>query len=80
MEYLHKEIKNFIESKKDNLSIQLYTIQDISDTLELCGYKLEDQETNGFQVDFWITFINENKNKIILSGSLWYGNYNLSKE
>lgn len=41
----------------------------------------EDLETNGWDIDYWVTFIKEGKDfKYIVSGSLYYGNINIRKE
>lgn len=44
--------------------------------LEKLGWTdTEDLETNGWDIDYWVTFIKEGKDfKYIVSGSLYYGN------
>ena len=47
---------------------------------EVLGWT-EDLETNGWDIDYWVTFIKEGKDfKYIVSGSLYYGNINIRKE
>ena len=44
------------------------------------GYIFYDTDVNGWQVDFWQYFQNEDKTKkLCLSGSLWFGNFKLTK-
>ena len=38
-------------------------------------------DTNGWDIDYWVTFIKEGKDfNYIVSGNLYYGNINIRKE
>lgn len=54
----------------------------VKEVLEKLGWTdTEDLETNGWDIDYWVTFIKEGKNfDYIVSGSLYYGNINIRKE
>lgn len=69
-------IKEFIERKdyKESLQLEIKPLSEYTKYLETLGFEVEDQDINGWQVDFWITF----EGNLNLSGSLYYGNYKLN--
>lgn len=78
-----EEIKNFINSDKIKLNFkEMLPIRDVEKILKELGYdelKLEGEETNGWQVDFWYHFNGNDLPSLCLSGSLHYGDFILSK-
>lgn len=53
----------------------------VKEVLEKLGWTDTNIETNGWDIDYWVTFIKEGKNfDYIVSGSLYYGNINIRKE
>lgn len=52
--------------------------QDVENALQKYGYGKVDQETNGWDVDFWIYF-KKDQAQLTLSGSWYYGGQTLSK-
>lgn len=71
-----ENIKQFIERKdyNESLKLEIKPLTEYTKYLETLGFEVEDQDINGWQVDFFITFTDE----LILSGSLYYGNYILN--
>lgn len=69
-------IKEFIERKdyKESLSLEIKPLSEYTNYLETLGFEVDNQDTNGWEVDFWITFEGE----LTLSGSLHYGDYKLN--
>ena len=82
---LKNTIIDFIESEEDlEISVPRLAIEEYELIFAELGYELnnddDDTSTNGWQVDFWYSLINGNK-EITLSGSLWHGDdYSLSKD
>lgn len=64
---------------KGSVDIIQAPIADIKSAFMAEGWTFRNDEDciNGWQVDFWYYFIKEDQ-KILLSGSLWYGNYKLT--
>lgn len=77
------ELSILINDKKLNESISLTpdSIDNYSIILKKHGWIFNnDFEMNGWQVDFWAYFEHKNYNyKLMLSGSLWHGNWQLTK-
>ena len=69
-------IKEFIERQdyKESLSLEIKPLSEYTNYLETLGFELENQDTNGWKVDFCITF----EKDLLLSGSLYYGDYKLN--
>lgn len=75
-------LQNFLNSNtKETIPLQIIPIDTYSKILEDFGYEMEELEDNlnGFSVDFWYYYKNKENNRLCLGGSLWYGNYSLSK-
>lgn len=72
-------IENFLNGERESIPLQVHPIQTYSEILKSFGYEHYDSEQNGWQVDFWENFSKGDKS-ITLSGSLWYGQYNLTKD
>jgi len=74
------ELKEFFKSDEKILNIPMYPISEVITTLELAGYKdNDDYDASGWQVDFWLTFTKSKTETMLFSGSLWYGNFQLTK-
>lgn len=75
-------IENFLKTKdRGIIPLQLFPIDTYESILKDFEYEISEQETDGWQVNFWIEFtkIGEYKSSLLLSGSLMYGKYSLSK-
>lgn len=73
-------ISEFINSSEDKLDIQMKPFHEYNSELEQSGWDQEEFDTNGWSVDFWITYSNPKYNfDLMLSGSWYYGNYQISK-
>lgn len=78
------DISKFLASiTATELSLPMQPLSEIVALLKTLGY-VEDQEsgfeTNGWQCDFFMPLINESTNsKLIITGSLYYGNFKLGK-
>ena len=72
-------IENFLKSDRESIPLQVHPIQTYRDILKDFGYELGGCEHDGWQVDFWEKFSKGDKS-ITLSGSLWYGQYKLTKD
>lgn len=75
------ELREFIEGNSKTLEIETNSIDYWEDVLKESGFAIveDSYESNGWQVDFWVTFTSIKDGNIILSGSLWYGGFKLSK-
>lgn len=54
----------------------------LNEILQEFGYTQNpesDFDTNGWQIDFWVDYIKDNK-VLDISGSLWYGNITIIKK
>lgn len=71
-----------MESEPEEFSAGCISFTLVKEVLEKLGWTdTEDLETNGWDIDYWVTFIKEGKNfDYIVSGSLYYGNINIRKE
>ena len=51
----------------------------IDEIIKDAGFELIESDINGFQVDFWNTY-KKNDKVFVLSGSLYYGDFKLTKK
>lgn len=74
-------IQNFLNTERESIPLQFYPIDTYTNILKDFGYEMEDLEDNlnGFSVDFWYYYKNKEGNRLCLGGSLWYGDFALSK-
>ena len=74
-------IQNFLSTDRESIPLQFFPVDTYTKILEDFGYEMEDLEDNlnGFSVDFWYYYENKEGKRLCLGGSLWYGNFNLSK-
>ena len=74
-------IQNFLNTDRESILLQFYPIDTYTEILKDFGYEMEDLEDNlsGFSVDFWYYYKNKEGNRLCLGGSLWYGDFALSK-
>tara|TARA_R110002073_G_scaffold3315_6_gene22350 strand:+ start:12104 stop:12358 length:255 start_codon:yes stop_codon:yes gene_type:complete len=73
-------ILEFATGKGLQIDLPMIPIADVERILKRVGYdRLEENDTNGWQVDFWYYFKKEDKS-LCLSGSLFYGRYKLTRE
>lgn len=72
-------IINFLSSNNEDLSIPMCPISKIDVIMKSLGFiDNKDYETNGWQCDFWKTYVKEDL-EIEFSGSLYYGEFKLRK-
>ena len=70
-----------MESEPEEFSAGCISLALVKEVLEKLGWTDTNIETNGWDIDYWVTFIKEGKDfKYIVSGSLYYGNINIRKE
>lgn len=76
------QLFHIMESEPEEFSAGCISFALVKEVLEKLGWTdTEDLETNGWDIDYWVTFIKEGKNfDYIVSGSLYYGNINIRKE
>ena len=73
-------ITNFLESDRKDIPLTYFPLKTYQDILTDLGYTFSDTDVNVWQADFWLYFHNEDKTiRLCLSGSLWFGNFKLSK-
>ena len=74
---LTEELLEEVLSKKESFSLEVvYDINELFTYLEDLGWgKYEgyvEYDANGYQVDWWKTYIHEEHGKLELAGSFWY--------
>ena len=74
-------IQNFLSTDRESILLQFFPVDTYTKILEDFGYEMEDlgDNLNGFSVDFWYYYKSKEGKRLCLGGSLWYGNFNLSK-
>lgn len=73
-------IQNFLYSDRESIPLNYYPLKNYQEILKDLGYTFYNSDINGWQVDFWQYFQNEDETKkLCLSGSLWFGNFKLTK-
>ena len=75
-------IQNFLNIDRESISLQMHPIDTYNNILKDFGYEMEDSDgdnLNGWSVDFWYYYKNKEGNRLCLGGSLWYGEFTLSK-
>ncbi len=81
MNNLHKKIENLISTDITFIDIETNSIHDIESIMQQYAYEMNDPRYDnifGWDGSFEYTFLKEN-NSIVLTGSLYYGNYKLTK-
>lgn len=75
------DFREFVDSSVVSMKVDMLPIDYYEDLFKESGYEIEDLEdnTNGWSVGFWYYFTREGKPKIMLSGSLWYGGFKITK-
>ena len=76
-----KEIVLWLQGdKSEALPIPMMPLAKINTLLESEGYERTGYDSNGWQIDFWLIYSKEKEEETIeLSGSLYHGNFRLSK-
>lgn len=74
-------IQNFLNIDRESIPLQMHPIDTYNNILKDFGYEMEDlgDNLNGWSVDFWYYYKNKEGNRLCLGGSLWYGDFALSK-
>lgn len=70
-DYLIEKLQAVLEGKEETVNVSMYTPSDIHEVLK-CEWDINqvDLETNGYQVDFWITY--KYKDKTYTHAGCWY--------
>ena len=79
---LEVEIVKFLESEESLIEFNQISWPLLKEVLEGFGYQEDSDDcfdTNGWQIDFWVTYIKEDQQPLKISGSLWYGNIEIIK-
>lgn len=77
---LENKILDFLNSEEKKLKFELLPIGTLEKTLNELGYKMEPLDnTNGWQVDFWVDFRFKGEKALSISGSMYYGNLTIEK-
>jgi len=82
-EEVSNDILKLMGGLKDKVSYDCLSYGIVKDALNTIGYyDNDDYDTNGWQVDYWNTFIYfKNPTDILyISGSMYYGNLTISRE
>lgn len=83
---MRDKIKKFINNNSEKtLDVEMLGIAEYEKILKEEKYERHENngdETNGWQVDFWYNFshIDDSTIQLCLSGSLFYGNFKLTKD
>lgn len=76
---LEKLIDKITDGCEYNVELKGYAPNDIIEYLESQGYEKGELETNGWQVDFWVSFTKEDHTTLELTGDWFYGNMTLQE-
>lgn len=82
MSNLKEQVQELLNSDNESVEIEMTPIQDIQSILNEFGYEdldLDGEETNGWQIDFWYKFYKKDSPTLMVSGSLHYGDFKISK-
>lgn len=81
---MKEQIGEFLNSDQKEFKLPyMISIKEFNEILKTFGYdwvELDGDEINGWQVDFWYRFHHEVLPIVTLSGSLYYGDFKLTKE
>lgn len=71
-----------MESEPEEFNAGCVSFASVKEVLEKLGWTdISSIDTNGWDIDYWVTFIKEGKDfNYIVSGNLYYGNINIRKE
>lgn len=76
-------LSGFIDCNAISFNVSVLALDNYEKVFKDLGWELEElngEELNGWQVDFWYYFKNSKHDfRIMLHGSLWQGNYKLTK-
>lgn len=76
---MEDRIEKWLGSEFTTLALDVKPLSEYIDVMERLGYETGEFDSNGWQVDFWLTFKKDNEKDVTIAGSLWYGDYSLSK-
>ena len=82
---MKNKIKDFLaNNEQEFISVGIPNgIYGLKEVLSELSYEMDDlvgEETNGWQIDFWYGFSNKEGKTLCLSGSLFYGDFKLTKD
>lgn len=78
-----EQLKEFLYNDATELKIDMVPLDSIVTDMNILGFPPENYEfeTNGWESDFWLDYTKNNyPYKVTFSGSLFYGNFKVSKE
>lgn len=73
-------IETYIDSDELSLELPMTPVQEIEEILAGVGYEHSNSDQNGWQVDFWYTYTHPERGSVVLSGSLHYGGFAITKQ
>lgn len=76
------QLFRIMESEPEEFNAGCVSFASVKEVLEKLGWTdISSIDTNGWDIDYWVTFIKEGKDfNYIVSGNLYYGNINIKKE
>lgn len=76
------QLFRIMESEPEEFNAGCVSFASVKEVLEKLGWTdISSIDTNGWDIDYWVTFIKEGKDfNYIVSGNLYYGNINIRKE
>lgn len=76
------QLFRIMESEPEEFNAGCVSFASVKEVLEKLGWTdISSIDTDGWDIDYWVTFIKEGKDfNYIVSGNLYYGNINIRKE
>ena len=78
-----EQLKQFLFNAVSEISFNMMPLIDIVENMKTLGFpeKNYEFETDGWQSNFWLDYTKDNyPYKVTFSGSLFYGNFKVTKE
>ena len=78
-----EQLKEFLFNAESEMKLDVVPLSDFVDAMQTLGFPPEnyEHETMGWETDFWLDYTKDNyPYKVTFSGSLFYGNYKVSKQ
>lgn len=78
-----EQLKQFLFNAESEISFNMMPLIDIVENMKTLGFpeKNYEFETDGWQSNFWLDYTKDNyPYKVTFSGSLFYGNFKVTKE
>ena len=73
-------IADFLDSKEESLELHVVSFALVREVLNDLEFEIEDDfETNGWDIDYSISFTHKDGTKLMVTGSWYYGNCTIEK-